>query len=90
MAMQRSLGETCSVIDSIGPICDEEHSAAFFLPRVMEDGDILETKHLSFVPEFGSNETSAGSSQSRIGPAMRAVEFKSNASEEIVGSSNDR
>jgi hypothetical protein len=55
----------------------------------MEVGDMFEMKHLSSVPEFGSNGTSAGSSQSRIGPATPAVEFKSNASEEIMGSSND-
>jgi hypothetical protein len=51
----------------------------------MEDGDIFET----LVPEFRSNETPVGPSQSRIRPIMLAVELEGIASEETAGSTND-
>jgi hypothetical protein len=89
MAMQRSLGDICSVIDSVGQIFEDEHSAASFLSRTMEDGDKLDTEHLPCIAEFGSNETSVASSQSRIEPVVLAVELKGIASEETTGSTND-
>uniref|UniRef100_A0A0A9CQZ2 Uncharacterized protein n=1 Tax=Arundo donax TaxID=35708 RepID=A0A0A9CQZ2_ARUDO len=89
MEMQRFLGDINSVIGSVGLIFDEEHSAASFLSRIMKGGVILETMHLSFIPEFGSNETPAGSPQSRIGSIVPAVEFKVTASEETIGRSNE-
>uniref|UniRef100_A0A0A9HCD1 Uncharacterized protein n=1 Tax=Arundo donax TaxID=35708 RepID=A0A0A9HCD1_ARUDO len=75
--MQRFLGDISSVIGSVGLIFDEEHAAASFVLRIMKGGVvILETMHILFIPEFGSNEIPAGSSQSRIGSIVPAVKFE--------------